>query len=80
MHGRKNVLNMYFKSDDKGKLTGVCNVQCLSAVVYKKFVKKNHKICNKYVEFSPHPKSLDGISKPLVEELTRLGLSMSTPF
>ena len=71
--GEKNVLNVFFKTDDKGKLTGVCNVQCLSAAVYKKFVKKNHKICNKYVEFAPHPKSLDGISKPSGEELTRLG-------
>ena len=73
--GEKNVLNIFFKTDDKGKLTGVCNVQCLSAAVYKKFVKKNHKICNKYVEFAPHPKSLDGISKPSGEELTRLGFN-----
>ena len=73
--GEKNVLNIFFKTDDKGKLTGVCNVQCLSATVYKKFVKKNHKICNQYVEFAPHPKSLDGISKPSREELTRLGFN-----
>ena len=70
--GEKNILNIYFKYDIQGKLTGVCNIQCLSAAVYKIFVKKNHKICNKYVEFSPHPKSLDGISKPSNEELTRL--------
>ena len=38
--GEKNVLNIFFKTDDKGKLTGVCNVQCLSAAVYKKFVEK----------------------------------------
>lgn len=61
--------------DDKGKLTGVCNVQCLSAAVYKKIVKKSHKICNKNVEFAPHPKSLDGISKPSDEELVRLGFN-----
>lgn len=41
----------------------------------KKNVKKSHKICNKYVEFLPHPKSFDGISKPSVEELTRLGFN-----
>ena len=41
----------------------------------KKFVKKNHKICNKYVEFAPHPKSLNGISKSSGEELTRLGFN-----
>ena len=44
--GEKNILNIFFKTDDKGKLTGVCNVQCLNTAVYKKFVKKNHKICN----------------------------------
>jgi hypothetical protein len=38
--GEKNVLNIFFKTDDKGKLTGVCNVQCLSAAVYKKVIKK----------------------------------------
>jgi hypothetical protein len=70
--GEKHVLNIYFKTDNKGKLTGVCNIQCLSAAVYKKFVKKSHKICNKYVEFAPHPKRLDSISKPSCEELTRL--------
>ena len=73
--GDKNILNIFFKNDAQGKLTGVCNIQCLSAAVYKKFVKKSHKICNKYVEFSPHPKSLDGISKPSSEELTRLGFN-----
>ena len=73
--GDKNILNIFFKNDAQGKLTGVCNIQCLSAAVYKKFVRKSHKICNKYVEFSPHPKSLDGISKPSSEELTRLGFN-----
>ena len=73
--GEKNILNIYFKNDAQGKLTGVCNIQCLSAAVYKRFVKKSHKICNKYVEFSPHPKSLDGVSKPSNEELTRLGFN-----
>lgn len=43
--------------------------------MYKKFVKKIHKICNKYVEFSPHPKSLDDISKPSTEKLTKLGFN-----
>jgi hypothetical protein len=43
--------------------------------VYNFFVKKSHKICNIYVEFSPHPKSLDGISKSSTEELIRLGFN-----
>jgi len=65
--------------DNNGKLIGVYNVQCLSTAVYKKFVKKSHKIYNKYIEFAPHPESLDGISIPSGEELTRLGFNdMST--
>ena len=36
---------------------------------------KEKKICKKYIEFSPHPKSLDGISKPSNEELTRLAFN-----
>lgn len=36
------------------------------------FVNNSYKICNKYVKFSPHPKSLDDISKTSVKELTRL--------
>ena len=70
--GKKNILNIYLKNDVQGKLTGVCNIQCFSVAVYKRFVKKSHKICNKYVEFSPHPKSLDEISKPSNNELIRL--------
>lgn len=73
--GEKIIFNIYFKYDVQDKLTGVCNIQCLSAAVYKRFVKRSHKICNKYVEFSPHPKNLDGIFKPSNEELTRLGFN-----
>ena len=51
---------------------GSCNVQCLNVAVYKKFYKKNEKILGKYVEFSPHPKSLDGTNAPTNEELIRL--------
>ena len=52
---------------------GGCNIQCLNAVVYKKFVKKNAKLLDKYVEFTPNPKSLDGINAPSQTELTKLG-------
>ena len=41
--GEKNILNIYFKNDAQGKLTEVCNIQCLSAAVYKRFIKKSHK-------------------------------------
>ena len=72
--GERNVLNVFFKIEN-GKHVGSCNVQCLNAAVYKKFVKKNIKLLGKYIEFTPHPKSLDGINAPSQEELTRLGFS-----
>ena len=72
--GERNVLNVFFKIEN-GRHVGTCNVQCLNAAVYKKFVKKNTKLLGKYIEFTPHPKSLDGINAPSQEELTRLGFS-----
>ena len=67
--GEKNVISIFFRFEG-GKHVGSCNVQCLNAAVYKKFSKKNGKIL---VEFSPHPKSLDGTNAPSNEELIRLG-------
>ena len=68
------MLNIFFKIEN-GKHVRSCNVKCLNATVYKKFVKKNTKLLGKYVEFTPHPKSLDGINAPSQEKLTRLGFS-----
>jgi hypothetical protein len=72
--GEKIVINIFFKMEN-GRHVGSCNVQCLNAAVYKKFVKKNAKVLGKYVEFTPHPKSLDGINAPSQIELSRLGFS-----
>ena len=70
--GEKNVISIFFRLEG-GKHIGSCNVKCLNAAVYKKFSKKNGKILGKYVEFSPHPKNLDGTNAPSNEELIRLG-------
>lgn len=70
--GEKNVANIYFGLE-KGKHVGICNVQCLNATVYKTWSKKNANILGKYVEFIPHPQSLDGANKPSDEELKKLG-------
>ena len=37
--------------------------------------KKKVKLLGKYVEFTPHPRSLDGANPPSASELTRLGFS-----
>lgn len=42
--GDRNVLNNYFNNDGNEKFVGVCNIQFLSATIYKKFVKKYHKM------------------------------------
>ena len=70
--GEKNVICIFFRLE-REKHVGSCNVQCLNAAMYKKFSKKNGKILGKYVEFSSHPKSLDGTNAPSNEELVRLG-------
>ena len=72
--GEKNVIGVFFRLENY-KHVGSCNIQCASAAVYKKYVKQNAKIFGKYVEFCPHPKSLDGVNAPTSEELTRLGFS-----
>ena len=58
-----------------GNTWGVVMSNVLNAAVYKKFVKKNTKLLGKYIEFTPHPKSLDGINAPSPTELTKLGFS-----
>ena len=74
--GAKNAVNFFFKRDEKnGKHLGSCNIQCLNAMVYKKFGKKTVKLLGKYVEFTPHPRSLDGANAPSEGELARLGFS-----
>jgi hypothetical protein len=74
--GQKNAVNFFFKKDGKnGKHLGSCNIQCLNAMVYKKFAKKTVKLLGKHVEFTPHPRSLDGANAPNTAELTRLGFS-----
>ena len=74
--GPKNAVNFFFKQDAKnGKHIGSCNIQCLNATVYKKFVKKSANLLGKHVEFTAHPRSLDGANAPNASELTRLGFT-----
>ena len=72
--GEQNIVGIFFRLEKK-KHVDSCNVQCLNATVYKKHVKQNYPILGKYVEFSPHPQSLDGIDAPSTSKLTRLGFT-----
>jgi hypothetical protein len=71
--GEKNIVNIYFPKAEAEMHMGVANVELLNAHVYKKFVKKSHKIQHKYVRFNPHPRSLDGIAAPSDEALREWG-------
>ena len=74
--GAKNAVNLFFKRDEKnGKHLGSCKIQCLNVMVYKKFGKKTVKVLGKYVEFTLHPRSLDGANAPSELDLARLGFS-----
>jgi hypothetical protein len=67
--GEKNIVNVYFPRVEAGMHTGVANVELLNLHVYKKFVKKSHKMQHKYVKYNPHPCSLDGTAAPSDEAL-----------
>jgi hypothetical protein len=43
LFGEENVAGIFFRLEKK-KYVGSCNVQCLNAAVYKKYVKQNHPI------------------------------------
>jgi hypothetical protein len=71
--GEKNVINIYFPRAEGRMHTGVANIELLNAPIFKKFVKKTHKLQRKYVCFNPHPKSLDGSAAPSEEALHEWG-------
>ena len=74
--GAKNAVNFFFKRDEKKcKHLGSCNIRCLNAMVNKKIWKKTVQLLGKYVELTPHPRSLNGANAPSELELTRLGFS-----
>jgi hypothetical protein len=48
-------------------------VECLNPIVYKQFLDKTIPILGSYVEFTPHPKSLEGTIPPTEEKLKQYG-------
>jgi hypothetical protein len=52
---------------------GIANIKSLNTSIYKKFVKKTHKLQGKYVKFNPHPRSLDGSAAPSKLSMKELG-------
>jgi hypothetical protein len=62
--GDKNIVSVYFPRAESGMHAGIANIELLNAPIYKKFVKKTHKLQGMYVKLNPHPKSLDGSAAP----------------
>jgi hypothetical protein len=56
----KNIVSIYFPRTKASMHARVTNIEFLNTPIYKKFIKKTHKLQNKYMRFNPHPKSLDG--------------------
>ena len=56
----KNIVSIYFLRTKASMHARVTNIEFLNIPIYKKFVKKTHKLQSKYMRFNLHPKSLDG--------------------
>jgi hypothetical protein len=71
--GSKNVVDIYYHASEGQKHSGRANIECLNPIVYKQFLDKTIPILGSYVEFTPHPKSLEGSSPPSEEKLKTFG-------
>jgi hypothetical protein len=69
----KIVVSVYFPRIEDGMHTDIATIEFLNAPIYKKFVKKTHKLQNKYVKFNPHPRSQNATVAPSEEILKELG-------
>lgn len=73
--GERNVASVFYPRAKTLLHNGIVNLECLNAAVYKQHVRKSAKICGKWIEFQPHPNSLDGSAKPDEETLKKLGFA-----
>lgn len=71
--GEKNILSVYYPRAKHTVHHGIANVECLNAAVYKRFLRKSVRLHGKWVEFQPHPNSLDGSARPDNATLKKLG-------
>jgi hypothetical protein len=71
--GAKNVVDIYYYASEWEKYSRKANVECLNPIVYRQFIDKTIPILGSYVEFTPHPKSLEGSAPPTEEQLKKFG-------
>ena len=65
--GEKNIVSIYIPRVEDKIHTSIANIEFLNVPIYKKFVKKTHKLQSKYAKFNLHPRSLDGSVASLEE-------------
>jgi hypothetical protein len=70
---RENGIDIYYHASVGQKHSGKENVECLNPIVYKQFLDKTILILGSYVEFTPHPKSLEGTTPPTEDKLKLYG-------
>ena len=71
--GPKNVASIFFPRQKGTTHSGIANIECLNSAVYKQNLRKSVRLQGKWVEFQPHPNSLDGSAKPDNETLRKYG-------
>jgi hypothetical protein len=71
--GDKNVVNLYFPRRCDNAHSGTLNVECQFPTTYKQYVKQTVKLHNKYIKFTPHPRSMDRANVPSEETLWKFG-------
>jgi hypothetical protein len=77
--GANNVVDIYYHASEEQKHSGKANVECLNPIVYRQFLDKTLGsyvelyILESYVEFTPHPKSIEGTAPPTEEKLKKYG-------
>jgi hypothetical protein len=69
----KNVVDIFFHNSDGEKHSGKANSECLSPIVYRQYLDKTIAMLGKYIEFTPHPKSLEGTAPPIEEDIKKFG-------
>jgi hypothetical protein len=71
--GAKNVVDIYYHASEGQKHSGKAKGECLNPIVYRQFLDKTLPILGSYVEFTPHPKSIEGSAPPTEEKLKKYG-------
>lgn len=71
--GTKNLTHIFFPRAKGSIHCGIANLECLNPSVYKQHLRKSMRMHTKHISFIPHPRSLDGSSKPDEDTLRKLG-------